>query len=205
MAGNGGAVGAQTQQATPGGFTPSTDPVNPAMQPYGNSLFNNPNAGGRSPGQPGYAAGMQKPTVNPHTGQPIDPAKVNFGGHGPNWQPPAQQTYTPYAGQFDTLGQDIQRLQQGFQAQPGMWPQMGNGGGLPAQGAVSGAIGGALSGMSPQTMGGNAPYSGMGFTGQPPLAALPQQWQQAQMPMINSMPWANPFLMAMLANYGGMR
>ena len=187
MAGNGGAAGGQAQQATPGGFTPSTDPVNPAMQPYGNSLFNNPNAGGRYPGQPGYAAGMQKPTVNPHTGQPIDPAKVNFGGQAPNWQPPAQQTYTPYAGQFDTLGQDIQRLQQGFQAQPGMWPQMGNGGGLPGQGAVSGAIGGALSG------------------GQPPLAALPQQWQQAQMPMINSMPWANPFLMAMLANYGGMR
>lgn len=180
MAGNGGAAGGQAQQATPGGFTPSTDPINPAMQPYGNSLFNNPNAGGRYPGQPGYAAGMQKPTVNPHTGQPLDPAKVNFGGHGPNWQPPAQQTYTPYAGQFDTLGQDIQRLQQGFQAQPGMWPQMGNGGGLPGQGA-------------------------MGGMAQPTSAALPQQWQQAQMPMINSMPWANPFLMAMLANYGGMR
>ena len=185
MAGNGGAVGGQAQQATPGGFTPSTDPINPAMQPYGNSLFNNPNAGGRYPGQQGYAQGMQKPTVNPHTGQPLDPAKVNFGGHAPNWQPPTQQTYTPYAGQFAGLGQDIANLQRGFNANPQQWGQM--------QGSGAGAI------MS------QFPANGAPAQNSALPAALPQQLQQSYMPQINSMPWANPFLMAMLQNYGGMR
>lgn len=216
MAGNGGAAGGQAQQATPGGFTPSTDPVNPAMQPYGNSLFNNPNAGGRSPGQPGYAAGMQKPTVNPHTGQAIDPANVNFGGRSPNnpGQQPAQMSFNFAPGQAAALGNDIRAIQQN----PSLGMQFPTN---PAQGMVAGqaaapltgTAGGMMSGAQTQQQVPNANYlpqlqnalTGWGGQQQPPLAALPQQWQQAQMPMINSMPWANPFLMAMLANYGGMR
>lgn len=194
MAGNGGGVGTQTQQ------------VNPALQPYGNALFNNPNAqGGMAQQRP-----SQSQMVNPHTGQagqqwdPMAAAKASRGYVAAPQQ--ATNSYNFAPGQAQQLGADIRTLQ----ANPGMQPQFGpqamQGGMAPQPGyqqALSGALGGAMSGLSPQMMGGS-PYSGMGFTGQPwagqQSAAMP--WM---VPQINSMPYQNPFLMAMLANYGGMR
>lgn len=207
MAGNGGGVGT-TQQADPIG-----------QRHYGSAVYNNPALAGQTAQQ--GAPSMARPTVNPHTGQAIDPANVNFGGRSPNnpGQQPAQMSFNFAPGQAAALGNDIRAIQQN----PSLGMQFPTN---PAQGMVAGqaaapltgTAGGMMSGAQTQQQVPNANYlpqlqqalTGWGGQQQAPLAmpwfmqqqGMQPQYGYGQMPMINSMPWQNPFLMAALQNQG---
>lgn len=207
MAGNGGGM-AGTQQAEPIG-----------QRHYGSAVYNNPALAGQTAQQ--GAPSMARPTVNPHTGQAIDPANVNFGGRSPNnpGQQPAQMSFNFAPGQAAALGNDIRAIQQN----PSLGMQFPSN---PAQGMVAGQAAAPLTGMvggmqgqQGQTapMGNYLPQlqqalSGWGGQQQAPMAmpwfmqqqGMQPQYGYGQMPMINSMPWQNPFLMAALQNQGMM-
>lgn len=195
MAGNGGGVGT-TQQADPIG-----------QRHYGSAVYNNPALAGQTAQQ--GAPSMARPTVNPHTGQAIDPANVNFGGRSPNnpGQQPAQMSFNFAPGQAAALGNDIRAIQQN----PSLGLQFPSN---PAQGMVGGMQGqqGQMAPMANYLPQLQQALTGWGGQQQAP-AAMPWFMQQqgmapqyggGQMPMINSMPWQNPFLMSALYNQGTM-
>ena len=187
MAGNGGGM-ANTQQATPIG-----------QRHYGSAVYNNPALAGQTAQQ--GAPSMQYPTVNPHTGQAINSSDVNFGGRSPNnpGQQPAQMSFNFTPGQAAALGNDIRAIQQN----PSLGLQFPSN---PAQGMVAGQATAPLTGTAGGMMAGaqtqqQAPMAMPWFMQQ---QGMQPQYGYGQMPMINSMPWQNPFLMAALQNQGMM-
>lgn len=200
MAGNGGQ--GTTQQAQPQGFASQyMNAVNPSSQAQPAGSFYTPNVGWN-----------QQSAVD----------KLGTTGLGADIRGLASGALQPAYNFSKNAGQGGQPGSGPYQ------PQMASQAAAP----VTGAVGGAMNGAQTQQSAPNANYlpqlqgalAGWGGQQQAPMA-MPwfMQWMQqpqyyaggggqmqypgtgyGQMPMINSMPWQNPFLMSALYNQGTM-